>query len=305
MEQTDILIIGAGVAGLAAGLYAARSGMKVYILDEAGAGGQILQIDNLENYPGIFPAVNGADFTDTMKNQAEAFGVKIIQTSVSSIDKKGNLYSVKTSSEEYSAPAVIIASGAEHSKLNVPGESEFAGRGVSYCAVCDGPFFRNKNVCVVGGGDSACTEALYLADIAAHVDLIHRRNQLRTQKTNADRIFANEKISVHFDSTIKQINGSIKVESVTLNNVKTGEETELKTNGVFIFVGMVPRTTLLEILPKDASGYIVTNEKMETAIPGLFVAGDVRSKPLRQIVTATSDGAIAGFFAAEYVKSLI
>ncbi len=305
MEQSDILIIGAGVAGLAAGLYAARSGMKVYILDEAGAGGQILQIDNLENYPGIFPAVNGADLTDTMKNQAEAFGVKIIQTSVSSIDKKGNLYSVKTGSEEYSAPAVIIASGAEHSKLNVPGESEFAGRGVSYCAVCDGPFFRNKNVCVVGGGDSACTEALYLADIAAHVDLIHRRNQLRTQKTNADRIFANEKISVHFDSTIKQINGSIKVESVTLNNVKTGEETELKTNGVFIFVGMVPRTTLLEILPKDASGYIVTNEKMETAIPGLFVAGDVRSKPLRQIVTATSDGAIAGFFAAEYVKSII
>lgn len=305
MNQSDVLIIGAGVAGLSAGLYAARSGMKVYILDEAGAGGQVLQINDLENYPGVFPAVNGTDLIKTMETQAETFGVKIIQTSVTSIDKKGNFYSVKTSSEEYSAPAVIIATGADHSKLNVPGETEFTGRGVSYCAICDGPFFKNKNVCVIGGGDSACTEALYLADIASHVDLIHRRDQLRTQKTNADKVFANEKISVHFDSIVKQINGGPKVESLTLENVKTGEKSDLPTDGVFIFVGMVPRTSLLEILPKDDAGYILTNEKMETAIPGLFVAGDVRSKPLRQIVTATSDGAIAGFAAAEYVKSLI
>lgn len=303
MEQTDVLIIGAGVAGLSAGLYAARSGMQVTILDEAGAGGQVLQIDDLENYPGVFPAVNGYAFVQTMVTQAESFGVKIVQTSVKSIDKKGELFSVGTGNGDFTAPALIFATGADHSKINVPGEEELAGRGVSYCAVCDGPFFKNKNVVVVGGGDSACTEALYLANIAAHVDLIHRRNELRTQKTNADRIFANEKITVHFDTTVKQINGKMKVESVTLTNVKTGEELDLPTNAVFVFVGMVPRTTLLENLPKDKSGYIVTNEKMETAIPGLFVAGDVRSKPLRQIVTACSDGAIAGFTAAEFVKT--
>lgn len=303
MENKDVVIIGAGVAGLTAALYAARSGMKVSVLDELGGGGQVLQIDNLENYPGVFPAVNGTDLIETMMNQAESFGAEILQAEVFSIDKKGNDFYVKSSEGEFVSPSLIIATGADHSKLNVPGEEQFAGAGVSYCAVCDGPFFKDKTVVVVGGGDSACTEALYLANIASKVHLIHRRDQFRTAQVVADRIAKNEKITVHFDSVVKEIRGENKVQSVLLKNVKTEELSELETDAVFIFVGMVPRTSLVEMIKKDNGGYYITDEKMATAVPGLYIAGDVRSKPLRQIVTAASDGAIAGFEAAEYVKA--
>lgn len=303
MENIDVVIIGAGIAGLSAALYAARSGMKVSVLDELGGGGQVLQIDKLENYPGVFPAVNGTDLIETMKKQAENFGAEILQAEVFSIDKKCNDFYVKSSKGEFISKALILATGADHSKLKVPGEEELAGRGVSYCAVCDGPFFKNKTVVVVGGGDSACTEALYLANIASRVHLIHRRDQFRTAQVISDRIAANEKITVHFDSVVKEIKGENKVQSVILQNVKTEQLEELETDAVFVFVGMVPRTSLIEMIKKDPAGYYITDEKMSTAIPGLYIAGDVRSKPLRQIVTAASDGAIAGFEAAEYVKS--
>lgn len=304
MEKKDIVIIGAGVAGLSAALYAARSGMKVSVLDELGGGGQVLQIDNLENYPGIFPAVNGADLTQTMIKQAENFGAEILQAEVFSIDKKANEFIIKSSKGEFISSALILATGAEHNKLGVPGEDELTGAGVSYCAVCDGPFFKNRTVCVVGGGDSACTEALYLATLASEVHLIHRRNEFRTAKVIADRIEESEKIKVHFDTVIKEIKGEGRVQVALLQNLKTNQETLLPTDAVFVFVGMSPRNSLLEMLSKDKAGYFVTNEKMATVIPGLFIAGDVRSKPLRQIVTAASDGAIAGFSAAEFVKSL-
>lgn len=302
MKQCELLIIGAGAAGLSAGLYAARSGIIPVIIDEAGGGGQITQIDNLENYPGVFPAVNGFDFIETLSRQAKNFGASIITSTVRFIDKKDSLFTVSTDKETYQSPALIFATGAVHSTLDVPGEKELTGRGVSYCAVCDGPFFKNKQVIVVGGGDSAVTEAIYLSQIASSVQLIHRRDSLRAQKTLQDKLFENEKITVHFNKTVTSIKGSNKVQGVELKDTVTGEISELNSDAVFIFTGIIPRTTLLENLPKDMNGYILTNEKMETAVPGLFAAGDVRSKPLRQIVTAASDGAIAGFFAADFAK---
>lgn len=302
MEKKDVAIIGAGAAGLTAALYASRSGMNVTVLDESGSGGQVLQIDNLENYPGLFPAINGITLMDNMQKQAESFGAEILQAEVFSIDKKGCDFYIKSSQSEIVSSSLIIATGAEHSKLNIPGEEEFTGRGVSYCAVCDGPFFKNKTVTVVGGGDSACTEALYLSNIASKVHIIHRRDQFRTASVIKDRILENEKITVHYNSVVTEIKGEGKVESVMIQDVLSKDVTELSTDGVFIFVGMVPRTTLIEMIKKDENGYYITDEKMGTVIPGLFIAGDVRSKPLRQIVTAASDGAIAGFEAAEFVK---
>ncbi|MCI6546165.1 MAG: thioredoxin-disulfide reductase [Spirochaetia bacterium] len=304
MRKSDVLIIGAGAAGLSAGLYAARLGMNVIIIDEIGGGGQILQIDNLENYPGVFPAIKGGDYIETLLNQTRHFGVEIIQATVSSIDKKNNMFFVKAGNNEFLASSLIVATGAEHSKLGIPGEKELSGAGVSYCAICDGPFFKNKKVAVIGGGDSACTEALYLAGIASHVDIIHRRNDFRATKAIAERVFNNDKINVHFNSVAKKISGSSFVENLEIENSATGEISILPESAVFILIGMAPRTALLETLPKDKAGYFITDEKMATVVPGLFIAGDVRSKPLRQIVTAASDGAIAGHSAAEYVTGL-
>lgn len=304
MGKNDILVIGAGIAGISAALYASRSGMNVTVIDEVGCGGQVLQIDSLENYPGVFPAVNGYDFMETAKKQALTFGAEIIKATVTSIDKKGNEFYAATSKGEFSASALILATGAEHNMLDVKGEKEFASAGVSYCAVCDGPFFRNKTVTVIGGGDSAGTEALYLANLAEKVHIIHRKPYFRMIKSISDRIFANPKIEAHFSSVVQEIKGSGKVSAVQIENVITKEVSDIQTDGVFIFAGMKPRTSLLEMLKKDAGGYIITDEKMGTLIPGLYIAGDVRSKPLRQIVTAASDGAIAAHSAAEYVKSL-
>lgn len=302
MEKLDIVIIGAGAAGLSGGMYAARSGMKTVILDDIGGGGQALEIDNLENYPGFFPAANGSELIEKMSEQAKSFGAKIVQSSVKSIDKKGKSFYIKTDSDEYESSALIYATGAEHSKLGVQGEEKLSGRGVSYCAVCDGPFFRNKEVTVIGGGDSACSEALYLANIASHVNIIHRRAEFRAAKTLSDRIFENPKITVYLESVAKEILGENKVSGILLENVNTKEKRELKTDAVFICVGMNPRTALLETLQKDSGGYLITDEKMATAVPGLYAAGDVRSKPLRQIITAANDGAIAAVSAAEFVK---
>lgn len=303
MESKDIVIIGGGVAGLSAGLYASRSGMDSVVID-AGGGGQVLEIYNLENYPGIFPAENGTELIENLTKQAESFGVKIIYSEVLSIDKKENLFFVKTDKTEFVAKSVIYATGAAHSKLGIPGEEQLAGSGVSYCAVCDGPFFKNRRVVVVGGGDSACSEALYLANIASHVDLIHRRNELRAAKSIAEKIFSNSKIDVHFNSVAKEIVGKEKVSGINIENTQTKQIFLLETGAVFIFVGMEPRTSLLETLKKDENGYIITDEKMATSVPGLFIAGDVRSKPLRQIITAASDGAVAAVCAAKYVKNL-
>ena len=297
----DYIIIGAGPAGLSSAQYAARSGLKTVVLEGAGAGGQVTQIADLENYPGVYPAVNGYDFIETMRSQALAFGAQIEQVMVSSIDKKGKDFVIQTKDVVYSAPALCIATGAEHKDLGVPGEKEFTGRGVSYCAVCDGPFFKNKKIFVVGGGDSACSEAIYLSTISADVSIIHRRDTFRAQKAVVDKMLA-AGVKPVYDTVVKSINGDVKVKSLTLENVKTGEQTTVDCDVVFIFVGMVPRTQLVEMLRRDETGYIITDENMQTSVPGLFAAGDVRSKSFRQIVTAASDGAIAANAVKELIK---
>ena len=297
----DYIIIGAGPAGLSSAQYAARSGLNTIVLEEMGAGGQVTQISELENYPGVFPAVNGFDFIETMRKQAEAFGAQIKQVQVSSIDKKGKDFVIQTKDIVYTAPALCIATGAVHKDLGVPGEKEFTGRGVSYCAVCDGPFFKNKKIFVVGGGDSACSEAIYLSSISSDVSIIHRRDEFRAQKAIVDKMLA-AGVKPVYDTVVKSINGNTKVTSLTLENKKTGEVTEAECDVVFIFAGMSPRTELVEMLRKDSSGYIITDENMQTSIPGLYAAGDIRSKPFRQIVTAVNDGAIAANAVKEQIK---
>lgn len=301
-EKFDYVIIGAGCAGLASAQYAARGGLSVLVLDLAGAGGQVLQISDLENYPGVFPAVDGATYMMTMQKQAESFGAKIVQAQVLSIDKTGGSFLVKTKKASYEATYLCIATGAIHRNLEVPGEKELSGRGVSYCATCDGPFFRNKKIVVVGGGDSACSEAIYLSTISGDVSIIHRRDKFRAQQAVIDKMLE-AGVKPVYDSVVKSINGEGRVQSVTIENVKTGEQSELSTDAVFIFTGMLPQTDLVEMLPKDSSGYILTDENMETSVPGLFAAGDVRSKPFRQVVTAVSDGAIAAHVASERIRN--
>lgn len=301
-EVFDYIIIGAGPAGLASAQYAARGGLKTLVIDLAGAGGQVMQITDLENYPGVYPAVNGADFMENMQQQAEAFGATVVLAQVNAIDKRGDTFIVTTRKTVYEAPYLCLATGAAHRNLGVPGEKELTGRGVSYCAVCDGPFFRNKKIIVVGGGDSACSEAVYLSTISKDVKIIHRRDSFRAQKAVVDKMLG-AGVEPVYDSVVKSINGEGRVQSVTVENVKTGEQTQIEADAVFIFTGMIPQTDLVEMLPKDEAGYIVTNEKMETIMPGLFAAGDVRSKSFRQIVTAVSDGAIAAHEVSEKLRT--
>ena len=300
----DYIIVGAGSAGLASAQYAARAGLRTVVFDPFGPGGQVLQIVELENYPGVFPAVTGIDFIDTMKKQAEFFGARIVHEKIASIDKIKNTFYVRAEGGVYTASALLIATGAEHRMLGVPGEKELTGRGVSYCATCDGPFFRGKAIVVVGGGDSACTEALYLATLSPNVTLVHRKAQFRAEYAVVERVKNEKNINVKYNTLVKEIRGNGRVQSVLLEDTETKTETELPAAAVFIFVGMKARTALFDTLPKDKSGYIVTNEKTETIIPGLYCAGDVRAKPFRQIITAVSDGAIAAHEAAEYVKRI-
>ena len=301
-DNFEFIIIGAGAAGLSAAQYASRANIKTLVIDQGLPGGQATNISTLENYPGVFPPVSGPAWIESMKNQAESFGAKIIQAQVSKAQRTDRGFSVETSRGVFSSDTMLIATGAEHRKLAIPGETELSGRGVSYCATCDGPFFRNKSVVVVGGGDSACDEATYLSTICSSVTIVHRKSQFRAQKAVAARVLSNPKITVRFNSQLTQILGEKKVSSVELTDTITGEKSTLETSAVFIFVGMIPRTGLFSELTFDDAGYIKTNEDMETSVPGLFAAGDVRSKSFRQIVTACSDGAIAANTAAKFLR---
>lgn len=303
-KEFDLIIIGAGPAGLTAAQYGARSNLSTLVIDETMPGGQVNQIFTLENYPGVFPAVNGMAFTQNMQAQAKSFGAEIIQAQVSSVDLSSGKYIVKTAKNEFTSSALVLASGAEHRKLGVKGEAELSGRGVSYCATCDGPFFRNRRIVVVGGGDSACSEALYLATLSDKVTIVHRKSQFRAQKAVADQVLNNPNVKTVFNAAVTEIQGDMKVTALELTDTVTGEKSLLEADGVFIFVGMVPRTELFCTLKTDDAGYIVTDENMNAGIPGLYVAGDIRSKPFRQIVTACSDGAIAAHSAEEYVREL-
>ncbi len=301
-QKFDFICIGSGPAGLAAAQYASRANIHTLLLDQSMPGGQVINISDLENYPGVFPAVKGFTFIENMKQQALAFGAQIVQAIVTSVDKKDSVFVVTTNVGVFECTTLLLATGAEHRKLNIAGEKEFSGRGVSYCATCDGPFFRNKNIFVVGGGDSACDEATYLATLTQTVTLVHRKSQFRAQKAVAERVLSNPHIKVLFNSTIEEIKGDTKVSSVLIKNVETASVQELPADAVFIFVGMIPRTNLFTTIKVDKEGYIVTNENMETSVPGLYAAGDVRSKSFRQIVTACSDGAIAAHQAEKFIR---
>ena len=239
-----------------------------------------------------------------MRDQAEGFGAVIIQSEVQSIDKVGSDFKIVTRKDSYIGTCVLIATGAEHRKLGIPGEDKLEGRGVSYCATCDGPFFRNRKIFVIGGGDSACDEAMYLSTLTDDVTLVHRRDTLRAQKAVADRLLANPKVKVIFNAKVKEIKGEGRVQSIELEDTTDGSVTEHQCDAVFIFAGMNPVTQLVEMLPKDEGGYIRTDDDMKTLMPGLYAAGDIRSKSFRQVVTAVSDGAIAAHSAGEYVRNL-
>lgn len=298
----DTIIIGAGPAGMTAALYAARSNLKVATLEQGAPGGQMNNTSDIENYPG-FELISGPELSMKMFEPLEKLGVENLYGIVTGIEDKGDYKIVKTDDEEYETKTVIIATGAKHRHIGVPGELEFNSRGVSYCAVCDGAFFRNQDLLVVGGGDSAVEEALFLTRFASSVTIVHRRDELRAQKLLQDRAFANDSISFIWDSVVKEIKGDdIKVRSVDIENVKTGQVTNHEFGGVFVYVGLDPVSDFIKDLGiTDENGWIPTDDHMKTSRKGIFAVGDVRQKDLRQITTAVGDGAMAGQQAYQYI----
>jgi len=299
----DTLIIGGGPGGLTAGLYAARAGLSVVLLEKGLPGGQISTTFRVENYPGFPEGIGGPELGSVIEQQAAHFGVPIVLTEVTGVELGGQIKTVRATNGDYRGRTVIVATGANPAALNVPGEERLRGRGVSYCATCDGAFFRGKDVAVVGGGDAAVEEALFLTRLARKVTIVHRRDALRAAKVAQDRAFADPKIEFRWDTVVDEILGQDEVRGLALRNVKTGARSELAVEGVFIYVGMRPNTQFLGgQLALDAEGYIIANEEMETNVPGVFAVGDVRRKRLRQVVTAVADGAIAATAADVYLR---
>lgn len=305
-QQYDLVIIGAGPAGMTAGIYAARAGLSVVMLEKGAPGGQMLNTAEIDNYTG-FETILGPDLSMKMFEHTQKHGVAYAYGNVTKVTDHGTYKLVYTDSNEiYQTKAVIIASGAKNKRLGVPGEDELAGRGISWCAVCDGAFFRNQDVVVVGGGNSAVEEALYLANIVNKVTIIHRRQQFRADQAAVNRAKAHPKIVFELDAVVEQFNEENgKLKSVTVKNVVTGETKELIAQGAFIYIGLLPVSDFVKgLVDMDEYGYIIVNEKMETSVPGIFAAGDVIQKELRQIVTATNDGAIAAQSAYKYIEAL-
>jgi len=307
----DVVIIGAGPAGLSAGLYAARARLNTLIIEKDAVGGQIVTTEEVANYPGSIENATGPSLVARMVEQAEGFGAKRTSDTIKSVDFSGKIKLLKGEKADYEAKTVIIATGATPKKIGCPGEKELTGRGVSYCATCDAAFFEDLEVFVVGGGDSAVEEAMYLTKFARKVTIIHRRDSLRAAKSIQEKAFANEKLHFMWDTVITELRGDELLESMVVKNLKTGEEKEIfadendGTFGVFVFIGYDPATQLFEGIIDMDKGYILTDDKMATNIPGVFAAGDNRVKPLRQVVTATSDGAIAATQAEKYIEENI
>jgi thioredoxin reductase (NADPH) len=306
----DVIIIGAGPGGLTAGIYAARSGMSTLLIKSAFRPSIITTTDTVENYPGFPEGIGGTDLVERFTRQAVKFGLEIVEDEVSSlVEARGAdppYWVVKTESQDYDCLSVIASTGAEYTRLNVPGEARFTGRGVSYCATCDGPLFRDANLVVVGGGDTAIQEAIYLTTFARTVTVIHRRDRLRATTVLQDRAFSNPKISFVWNSVVEEITGEDSVRAVKVRDVSDPSRVrEIEADGVFIFIGMAPNTALFEgVLEMDGSGYIVVDMEMKTSAPGVFACGDCIGKLLRQVVTACGDGATASFSAHEYVSVL-
>ena len=302
--EADIVVIGAGPGGLTAALYASRANLKTILLEKGAPGGELINTADVENYPG-YSLIGGPELATNMYEGAMRFGAEHVYGDVTHIEIHGNERHIHTSDKVYVASAVVIATGAYNRKLAVEGEERLAGQGVSYCAVCDGFFFRNKNLVVVGGGDSAVEEGTYLTNFADKVTIVHRRDELRAQKILQDRAFANDKVDFIWDSVVEEVKGENAVNSVQLRNIKTNEVTDFAADGVFVYVGIVPNSAVVADLGvTDEEGWIVTNEKMETSVPGIYAVGDVRKTVLRQIATAVGDGSIAGHMAYQYIESL-
>lgn len=304
----DVIIIGAGPAGLAAALYAGRSKLNTLLLEKGQAGGQIATTHDVENYPGSVEDTTGPRLVARMVEQCKNFGVDIVYDNIKSVDFSGKEKTVNGSANTYQGKTVIIATGVEPRKLGAPGEKELTGKGVSYCATCDAAFFEDLPVYVIGGGDTAVEEGLYITRFARKVYIVHRRDELRAVKTIQEKAFANDKMEILWNKVVKEISGDGMVERLVLTDTVTGEDTEIvaseedMTFGIFVLVGNIPETKIFQdIVALDDSGFIPTNELMETDIPGVYAAGDVRVKTLRQVVTATSDGAIAAIQAEKYI----
>lgn len=301
----DVVIVGSGPAGLTAALYASRSNMDTIILDAGLPGGQLNNTEEIENYTG-FNSIKGVELAEKMYENATQFGAEHVFGPVENIVDKGKIKEIYTSNKKvYQAHAVIIATGAENKHLDVEGEDKLRGRGVSYCAVCDGAFFKNKELVVVGGGDSAVEEGTYLTQFAEKVTIIHRRDALRAQPIIQERAFNNDKVEFLWDSVVEEIDGDQSVNGVRVRNVKTNEVQDFDAEGVFVYVGIIPNTTMVTDLGiTDEKGWISTDEHMRTSIPGIYAVGDVRQTVLRQVATAVGDGSIAGNDAFNYVQSV-
>jgi thioredoxin reductase (NADPH) len=305
--ERDLVIIGAGAAGLTAAQYAARANLNVLLLEELAPGGQCLIIDNLENYPGFPEPLPGIELSQKFEEQARRFGTEMRISSVHTVRKKNRLFELDTDNGTVSTYSVILATGAKHKKLEVPGEEELAGRGVSYCATCDGPFFKGKRMLVVGGGDAACDEAMFLSKLSDQIVMIHRRDRFRAQKALAERTLKNPHIEVRWNTEARVIRGNGKVQEVTLwRNNEDRTYTE-KVDAVFVFIGSIPQTQVVKDFPVDLDegGYVLTNQRMETSVPGLYAVGDVRATPFRQLVVAAGEGAIAAHAASQYIDDLM
>ena len=302
----DIVIIGGGPAGLAAGLYASRGNMKTVILEKLIPGGQLNNTQDVENYPGM-DHMTGPQISQAMEEQTKRFGCKIINNcNIANVELTKDKKIIESDKGTFSAKAVIIATGSEYRKLQIPGEKEYAGKGVSYCAVCDGAFFKEKELVVVGGGDSAVEEGTFLTKFANKVTIVHRRDKFRAEKIIQDRAFKNPKISVIWDTAVPEIKGNGNgVTGVKLKNIKTSEEKNFSCDGVFIYIGLDPNSQLFKgKINLDPADKIITTEKMETNVAGVYAAGDVRETPLKQAVTAASDGSLAATMAIGYIESL-
>lgn len=298
----EVIIVGGGPAGLTAGLYSSRAGLTSILIEKGIFGGQITYAEHVENFTGFPQGISGQELGEKMHEQARKHGLKILTAEVTGLEMQGEMKLVKTTEGDYTGRTVIMAGGAVRRKLGVEGETRLTGRGVSYCAVCDSAFFRDQRVAVVGGGDTAITEALHLAKFASNITIIHRRDQLRAGHVLQEKLRSEPKIDFLWDTTVTAIEGADMVERIKLLNVKTGQGAEMEVSGVFVSVGTNPDTEYVKtILPLDESGYIITNEKMETPVPGIFAAGDIRHNSARQAITAAGDGATAAIYAQKYL----
>jgi thioredoxin reductase (NADPH) len=297
----DMVIIGGGPAGLSTAIYALRARLNIILIEKMATGGQIAVSDVIENYPG-FPSLSGAELMDKFEEHAKGLGLKIVYDEIKEIKDNGDRKTLKGVEADYDTKTVIIAVGASPKKLGIPGEKEFIGRGVSYCATCDGPFFRDQDIAVIGGGDTAVKEANYLARIVKSIVLIHRRKELRAEKIIQERLHNAKNVILELEHIPISINGSKTVESLTIENIKTKERTTIPVKGVFIFVGIKPQTSFVNNIEKDEYGFIKTDcYTLMTSMPGVFCAGDVRSKKLLQVATAVGEGALAATAAEEYI----